>query len=257
MKKKIVIGVFLLILIVVVVLIVKLYGAPDQTVSTPQRGSIIEAVYGLGVVESENIYPLKVGTTTRLEDIFVFEGQSVKKGERLLAITSNVIFKSPIDGVVTSLDFHKGETIFPNVPILQVTDLQKRYILVSLDQESIMRVRVGQPVKLSFESLRGQKFTGSVANIYPKNGEFLVRINIQNLPLEILPDMTADVAIEMNKKDNALLIPLIAITNGKVVVRRNHRHVKIPVTIGLVDGSFAEVLSGDLTEQDQIVLPKK
>ena len=216
------------------------------------QGSIVESVYGLGTVKAENIFKLRVGYTANISDVYVKEGQAIAKDQPLVRIGQDQIFKSPLDGVVTHVAFNKGETVAPNIDMLAVADLSERYILVALDQQGALRVKKGLKVVLSFESIRGQRFMGTVDSVYSYDGEFLVRIEVKELPDEILPDMTADVAIQINQKNEALLIPVKAVSNGRVFKIVNGKKQKIPVTLGLVDGAMAEVVEGDLKPGDQI-----
>ncbi len=67
---------------------------------------------------------------------------------------------------------------------------------------------------MSFENLREQKLNGKVTSIYPKDGQFFVNIEVQDMPAEVLVGMTADVAIQVAKKDNVLQVPLVAVRQG-------------------------------------------
>ncbi|MCX7997424.1 MAG: hypothetical protein N3A69_00545 [Leptospiraceae bacterium] len=141
--------------------------------------------------------------------------------------------------------------------ILTLTDLVHLHLVVSLEQEGALRVRAGQNVRFSFESLTGKKFTGKVKSIFPNRNQFFVKIEPDELPPEILPGMTADVAIEVAKKENVLLIPVVSIHNGKVMRIREGKKSKIDVQIGNLDGEWAEVINSDLGVNDEIVIPEK
>ena len=70
--------------------------------------------------------------------------------------------------------------------------------------------------------------------------------------------MTADVAIIIREIPNALLLPVTAYENGYVWVKRGHAlPTKVEVKIGVVDGMFAEVASGDLNEGDRLMIRRK
>ena len=69
--------------------------------------------------------------------------------------------------------------------------------------------------------------------------------------------MTADVAIEVNHKDKALLVPLSAITDGRIKVRRDGKRKVVKLNIGSVDGSWAEVIDGDVSLTDEILVPRR
>lgn len=243
------------VVIILILLIASFFLAQRFRVVTvhPKRGPIVEAVYGIGTVTATHTYTLKIGVIQTLEEVLVKEGDIIKKGVPLVRLDTGTI-RSPIDGTVTSMPFNVGENVFPQTPIVTVSDLNDRYLVVSLEQQGAIRVKRGQKAQISFDSLRGQKFDGVVRSIFPVNDQFLVHVNIQNLPPEILPGMTADVAIEINRKENVLLIPARALAHGRVIVANGSRRNKIDLQIGNVDGEWAEVLSNNLTESDQIVV---
>jgi multidrug efflux pump subunit AcrA (membrane-fusion protein) len=223
-----------------------------------RRGTIVERVYGIGTVTARNIYRMKVGVTSVLRQLFVAEGDVVKRGQKLVAFEDSGVRTAPFDGTVTYLPVKAGESVFAQALVLTLVDLTDRYVVVSLEQRAAVRVRQGQTAKLSFENMRENAFEGVVQSLYSNENNFLVRINVNDLPPQLLPGMTADVAITINEHPNALVVPTAAIDVGKVYVQRG---VGSPTTIairsGIVDGTMAEVLEGDLKEGDRIYLRER
>lgn len=218
------------------------------------RGSLVEAVYALGTVKPVESLSLKFGIAASIREIFVEEGQSVTKGQALLTNDSGITFRSPFNGTITKLNVSKNETAMPGLPLLEIQNLKEVYISVSLDQESALRVKPGQIVQLSFESIRGNVYKGSVERIYPSNGQFLVRIDANELPHGILPDMTTDVAIEVSSKENVILVPLVAMDRGKIIRFRDGKREKLEIRIGAINSEFGELLQGDLKEGDEVLV---
>ena len=228
---------------------------PSNVMVHPSRGSIVEAVYGLGTVTSNQIYQLKLGVTATISKVYVKEGDNIPAQTPLLLLTDGRTFSSPFSGTVTEVPFHDGESVFSNTSLITMMNLHDRYVLVSLEQQSAVKVKQGQKVRLSFENLRQEKISGTVKSVFPNNGEFWIRIETEALPDEVLPGMTADVAIEIAAKENALLIPVAAVKQGKVNVVRHGKKVALDAKIGLVDGVMAETLSDDLKIEDTLVVP--
>jgi hypothetical protein len=139
-----------------------------------------------------------------------------------------------------------------------ITDMSESYILVTMEQQGALRVKVGQKALISFDSMRHVSFEGKVSAVYSYSSNFLARIDAVNLPESILPDMTCDVAIEIIEKSNALLIPVVAFENGHVWVKQKRSiPKKISVKLGVSDGTWAEVLSGELHVLDQVMIKTK
>lgn len=227
----------------------------NQGTLTPpiQRGNIIEGVYGIGTVMANQSFQLQTGVTNLIREIFVKEGDFVKKGEPLISIEGNVS-RAPFSGVVTYLPVKVGEVVYMQSSILTLTDLKDRYLVVSLEQEGAIRVKPGQKARLNFESIRDASYEGIVQSVYSQNNNFLARIDIANLPSQILPGMTADVAIGISEKRDALLVPLAALESGHVYLKSSLKPKKIPVKTGIIDGVKAEILSGAIKAGDQLLI---
>ncbi|MCU0845661.1 MAG: efflux RND transporter periplasmic adaptor subunit [Spirochaetes bacterium] len=222
----------------------------------PRVGPIVEAIYALGTVKSENVYNLKMGISATVTRLHVREGQEVKKGAPLAAVDIGMLVRAPFAGTVTRIYCEEGEVVMPGVLLLTLMDLSKKFVQLSLDQNSALRVKSGLTAQLSFESLRGKLLHGTVESIYPSGGQFLARIDVKGMPQEILPEMTADVAIEVSRREKALLIPLSSVNNGSITVERDGKLRRERVSIGAVDGAWGEVLEGDILPTDFLVLDR-
>jgi multidrug efflux pump subunit AcrA (membrane-fusion protein) len=229
--------------------------SPNERVRIKQ-GNLVESIYGLGTVTPDQIFHVRSGLTAWLRKLFVKEGDSVETDSALVQLDDRIV-RSPITGTVTQVDFKQGEIIPPQVSIVNVTNLKKLYLEVSLEQQSILRIRPQQKAYVSFESLRGERYDGQVLAVFPKANQFIVRIELENWPKGILPGMTADVAILVGEKQNVLLIPLQAISAGRVTRIRNGKREKIPVQLGMIDGEWAEVTSQNISVDDEILVNRK
>jgi macrolide-specific efflux system membrane fusion protein len=226
-----------------------------QNTLHPTRGEIVEAVYGLGTVETEQLYLARFGIQVAVNEFYVKEGQDVGKDQKLFRTDQEVVFRSPISGRVTDISFYLKENIPPQATLLTVTNLDKLYLSVALEQQAAMRLRRGMKTEISFEFFRNNKIMGTIESFYPKNSEFIAKVSWDKPPAGILPGMTADVAIEVDRKQDALLVPTKAIANGHIILLRNGKKQRIPVKLGLVDLERAEVLDPSLTPEDEIVMP--
>lgn len=222
-----------------------------------KKGDVLEAIYGLGKVKSDNVFEVKIGIMTNIKNIYVKEGEKVDKGNKVIQFEGGLLFYAPINGTITSVIFQKGEIALPQVPIIRIEDLDNKFIEVSLEQQAALRVKKDQSAKVIFESLKANELEGTVISIYPKNGEFIARIEVNKLDSNILPGMTADVVIKVGSKKDAILIPVKAIVEGKVIRYRNEKKEKIDVQIGHSDGLWAELKEGDLMLGDQLMIKGK
>jgi membrane fusion protein, macrolide-specific efflux system len=257
-RRKLVWGILIiLILIAGSITGVRYFRARDVEIVPVKRGDIVEAVYGLGTVKTPHQYEVRLSVPTQVEEVYVREGDRVKKGSPLIRFDPSPFFRTPMDGVVTLLDAHEAETVVPQKTIVRVENLADRYIEVAFEQQGILRVQTGQKAIAIFESIRGEKFEGRVTAVFSRNQEFLANIEVKGLKENVLPGMTADVAIEVSHHTNALLIPLTALFDGQVLKAGSKGRQKVPVKVGAIDGAWAEVLEGNITEGDSVVVRRR
>lgn len=258
MRLKILIGIGLIALVVALFALTRAFRSRDEAnFASIKRGDIVEAIYGLGKVKTRRRYEVKIGILANARKIFVDEGDKVKTGDPLIQFSESGLFKAPFEGIVTLVAVDEGETVVPQAPVIRIEDPVDKYIEVSLEQQGALRVREGQSVQIVFESLRGEKLHGRVVAVFAKNDEFLTHIEVEGgLPPNILPGMTADVAVTVGRHANATLIPVAAVNNGQVIVLRDGRKQKVSLSIGAVDGQMAQVLDGDLQDGDRIFVGK-
>lgn len=234
----------------------KINNAFSGRLSDPlQRGRVVDAVYGIGTVTANrrlSFNPL-VGNTLRHN--YVREGDKVKKGQPILVTDDGNVLFAPFDGVANYFPYRPGENAYATTPMMVFTDMSDRYIVVSMEQQGAIRVKPGQTARLSFDSLRQQTYEGKVAAVYSYASNFLARIDSVNLPDSVLPDMTCDVAVVIDVHENALLIPVVAFDKGRVWVKRGRGLPHpVPVKLGVIDGTSAEVLEGDLQAGDRVMI---
>ena len=162
---------------------------------------------------------------------------------------------APFSGRVTNIPVHIQETVFPQAVILNLINLNKLYLTVSLEQQAAMKIKKGIKAEISFEFFRNKKIIGTLDSFYPKNNEFIAKVKFSNLPEGVLPGMTSDVAFEIDRKKDATLVPAKAIVNGFVTYKRNGSKQREKAQIGLMDMEMVEVLSPQLDLEDEIILP--
>jgi multidrug efflux pump subunit AcrA (membrane-fusion protein) len=221
----------------------------------PEKGEIVEAVYGLGIIKSENNYNAKAAILSSVKEFYVNEGDDVEKGQKLFITDQGSLISAPFAGRVTERSVPVSENLFPQTVILRLVDLKNLYLEVSLEQQGAMKLSKGMKAEISFEFFRNKKLTGTISTIYPKNEQFIAKVLIEEWPKGVLPGMSADVAFEVARKTGVTLIPMKAVANGHILIKRNNKKEKIAVQLGLMDQEKAEVLAPELSSSDEIILP--
>jgi len=252
MKKKWKILLFIIFIAFITLVAFYFFKKDTYVYVSPLREDVVEAVYALGKVKSHKRYEIITGVISTVKNVFVKEGESISQGQLLLELESGTFFKSPISGTVTSVKLEKGETVLPQISILKVEDLSDCYMEVSLEQEAALLIRPGMEVEVSFENLRGVIFKGKVDSIFPREGEFLSHLVLNDLDRRILPGMNGDVVFKIRKIYAALTLPKEAVKESEIEVFKDNKWKKIRIKIGVVFGNVVQIIDSGLNEKDQI-----
>jgi len=196
---------------------------------------------------------------------------SLKQLEEQLGYTTIL---APMDGEILSRDVEIGDAV-SSILVLGSTatlvmtegDITEVYVQGKVDEADIAHVYMGQPARIKVESFRGRVFEGKVTKIAPMGVEkdnvttFEVRVSINNPGGELKSQMTANAEILLDEHKGVLTVPENAVMydankNATIAIPDKHEKEgfrKVPVKVGLSNGSVTEIVSG-LKEGDQVVL---
>jgi HlyD family secretion protein len=196
---------------------------------------------------------------------------SLNQFEQQLSYTNIV---APMDGEILSRDVEIGDAV-SSILVLGSTatqvmtegDTTQVYVKGKVDEADIAHVYLGQPARIKVESFRGRTFIGNVTKISPMGVEadnvttFEVRVSINNPGGELKANMTANAEILLDEHKGVLTVPENAVIydnqkNAYVQIpdrQQKDGMRKVPVTVGLSNGSVTEIVSG-LKEGQQVVL---
>jgi HlyD family secretion protein len=131
------------------------------------------------------------------------------------------VITSPIDGIVISRNVDPGQTVASsmNAPTLYViaADLTKMQVLANIDESDVGRMRPGQHVSFRVDAYPTDRFVGNVAQVrlQPTVVQNVVVystvISVPNAQLKLKPGMTANVEIEIARRNNVLRVPTAAV----------------------------------------------
>ena len=123
---------------------------------------------------------------------------------------------APIDGIVISRNVDAGQTVAAsmNAPTLFVlaADLTKMEVVATVDESDVGRMRPGQHVTFHVDAYPNDRFTGTVSQVrlQPTTVQNVVTyatvVTVPNPELKLKPGMTANVTIEVTRRDNVLRV---------------------------------------------------
>lgn len=192
-----------------------------------------------------------------------------KTAEAAFKVTAHALenahMRAPFAGVITSRNLEEGDFINPmmgmNTGVLTLMDLSKVKVAVDVPAEEIESIAAGQPCVVHVSSRPGETFRGAVYSknlaADPVSKTFKVEVAVENPGIKIKAGVFADVAVETDRVENALLLPVSALIQRRgityVVLEKNGRSKFQTVTVGRKNETFCQVLEG-LREGQSVVV---
>jgi HlyD family secretion protein len=140
---------------------------------------------------------------------------------------SRTTLGSPIEGTVIELTREIGERVrgsdFSEDTVMTVAALNSMEVKIEVGEHEVVHLRNGQHAELSVDALEGQSFEGQVVEIAQKATiknpgtesevtTFPVKVALDSRPPGVLPGMSSEVRITAETHENAVIVPIQAVT---------------------------------------------
>lgn len=225
--------------------------AQAQLKLAQKRMSVNEQLYRLGAI----ILPKLEEAQIEVEQA---QGQlETARKEAALASSelARTVLRAPLSGVIGTRQAEVGEYVTPQAVVATLMDVDAVYVELGIVERDIERIRLGQRVKVTVDSLPSASFEGTVDNLAPliegKSRTLTAKVKVDNAQGKLLPGMFARAEIAVFEKPDALVIPTAALqdadSDGKfesVFVAEGERAVSRSITLGYVTTDYAEIAEG-------------
>jgi HlyD family secretion protein len=157
---------------------------------------------------------------------------------------SKVRIESPIDGIVTKRNIQEGETVVvgtmnnAGTVLLTIADMSNIEAQVEVDETDIPNVALGQSAKITIDAMQGKTFAGKVVEIgnspiaaagtsaTSQATNFLVKVKVTEPIPDVRPGFTCTAEITTATRNNALSVPIQAMTVREMVIDREGNIVR-------------------------------
>ena len=176
---------------------------------------------------------------------------------------SDSVLCALFDGIIVRRNREPGAIVNPGVSILDLVALSPLWASVWVDETEIGKLTVGQEAGIVFRSRPKDTIKGVISRISVETDretrEYLVEIEIADLPKNWVLGQRLEAYIESDRKENVLFIPTRLIqwyqNQPCVTLHANGKAVRRKIEIGLMGTERCEVTAG-LNENDRIILPE-
>jgi membrane fusion protein, multidrug efflux system len=193
--------------------------------------------------------------------------------ERTETLLNYARIVAPFSGIITRRLVDPGAFIpaatsgsaAQEAALVTLSDFNRVRLQVAVPEAEASLVATNQPVKFSVEGLPGRSFEGTVTRfsyaLEEASKTMLAEIELPNPTLELRPGMYASVKIGIERRLDALLVPLAALVQEKagafVFTLADNKASKTPVKTGFNDGQHVEILGGLRPDQAIILAGKQ
>ncbi|HYM33770.1 MAG TPA: efflux RND transporter periplasmic adaptor subunit [Steroidobacteraceae bacterium] len=187
---------------------------------------------------------------------------------------------SPVDGIVVSRNVTQGQTVASSFQtptlFLIANDLTKMQVDTNVSESDIGGVAMGNSATFRVEAYPERPFSGAVVQVRqaPQTVQNVVTydvvIGVDNPELQLKPGMTAATRIFIKRHENVLRVPNQALhylpgglaaagrgSESHVWVLRDGTPVQISVVTGLEDDTYTEIVKGELSESDKVIVSEE
>jgi HlyD family secretion protein len=172
--------------------------------------------------------------------------------EYQLARLGDTLIAAPFDGLIIRRDRDPGDVVVPGTSIFLLISTQSLWVRAWVDETEMQRVTEGQRARVVFRAEPEATYGGKVVRLGRETDretrEFLVDVEVDQLPRNWSVGQRADVFIETAHKAGATIVPSQLIMRNQeeigVIANRDGRAVWQPVKIGLRGHTHVEIVEG-------------
>lgn len=244
-------------------------------------GLLGQGIVSQDTVDSDKSAYQQASAQIKLDQATILQRRAALEAAQVNLDYTNIV--SPVDGTVVSRNVNVGQTVAASFQtptlFLIAQDLTKMQVDTNVSESDIGGVRVGQKAVFTVEAFPKKTFHGQISQVReaPITVQNVVTydavINVDNPELLLLPGMTATARIITEERNHVLRVPLQALqvnpsrsftapgpqtvagkVGRRVWILRAGRPVPVPVTVGLEDGTYAQITGGDLKAGDPVIV---
>ncbi len=221
-------------------------------------------LYGRQLLPKQTLDDAEARYTSAVAQVDLARAQLAQSASRLQELRINLAntnVVSPVDGFIAKRNVDPGAWVSQQVPLVSVVDISSLRLVANVVEKDLRMVTVGDPAMVEVDAFPGERFNGRIARVAPildpATRTAPMEVEIPNREFRLKPGMYAKVNLEIENRENVLLIPKIALVDsegqrGVYQASEESKAAFKAVKVGIEDGERAEILEG-LSEGETIV----
>ncbi len=194
--------------------------------------------------------------------------ESKANEEKIQTMLAYASITAPFSGVITKRYADTGAMIQAGtasntqaMPLVRLSQNDRLRLVLPVPESVVPRIHVGSRVEVTVQAL-GTSFQGKVSR-FSQNVDLSTRtmeteVDVPNPQLVLMPGMYASAAIDLERRNNVLSLPVQAVSGAGrnltvLLVNQDNKIEERPVTVGVETPTRYEIVSG-LKENDRVVV---
>ena len=255
----------------------------QNEITYPERKTLIETVYASGKVIAGNEHMIQAASNGTIVEKLFHVGDTVHTGELLYIISREIptvkvlskdkntpyenltklylqvsgtsssdsksLIRSDCDCIVYQSGKETGESVRTLETLVILGSNAGHLARLSVDQQDISKVKIGQIVLVRTEITGDSIYEALVDKIYPMMNEANQTFNVDvifKVPIHMpFIHYAVEGNIVIRKKENVLVLPVLALLEGdSVMIQTKRTQKKLKIETGIIGMDFIEIIKG-------------
>lgn len=169
---------------------------------------------------------------------------------------------APFGGVIAEKNVEVGQNVMPGAPVVRLVGVEQVKVCISVPENEIARIQVGQAARIRVSALDDKVFEGSIVEkgiaAHPLSRSYEVKALVKNPSGELLPGMLCEMEVKQELAREGILlanhiVQLDSESRQFVWVNRSGKAAKRYVTVGELSSRGVFITSG-LAPGDEVLV---
>ena len=221
---------------------------------TATTGTISNSLSFSGNLALRNSQTCTAAGNATVRNVYVKEGDSVKKGDRLVRLSTGTTFTADFDGKVNQVSVENGDEVSSGAALVQIADFEHMQVSFRVDEYDIGDVQVGERCTVTATATEKvfESTVESINYISSSTGNVAYYTATAHVDVdgEVYPGMQVTVTIPQEEAADVVILKAEALSftleNQAFVykMKEDQSLEEVQVQVGVSNGNYVEIKSG-------------
>ncbi len=221
---------------------------------TATTGTISNSLSFTGSLELRDSATYTASGSATVRNVYVVEGDAVKKGDKLVRLSSGTTFTADFDGRVNLVNVKTGDEVAAGDTLVQIADFDHMRVSFRIDEYDIGDVQVGEQCTVTATATEKvfESAVESINYISSSTGNVAYYTATANVDVDggVYPGMQVTVSIPQEEAANVVVLKADALSftleNQAFVYKMKEDETleEVQVEVGVSNGNYVEIKSG-------------